>query len=67
MDGDSLLTDRQREVLAHVVRRGYYEIPRSITLRQLAGEIGISTTSLSLILRRAEGKIVQNYVGGLDR
>lgn len=63
---ESVLTDRQREVLSHVVARGYYQIPRTTTLRKLARELGISTTSLSLILRRAELKIVPAFVELLD-
>lgn len=52
------LTARQAELLRHCVQRGYYSIPRRTTLRELGAEIGISATSLSLALRRAEAKII---------
>lgn len=52
------LTSRQAELLQYCVTRGYYAIPRRATLRQLGKELGLSTTSLSLALRRAEGKII---------
>jgi hypothetical protein len=52
------LTPRQAELLRHCVDRGYYNIPRRMTLRELGTEIGISATSLSLALRRAEAKII---------
>lgn len=55
------LTPRQEEVLLFCVRAGYYEIPRRKTLRALAVDLGISVTSLSLILRRAEAKLVQGF------
>ena len=55
---DVHLTARQAELLKHCVQRGYYSIPRRMTLRELGAEIGISATSLSLALRRAEAKII---------
>lgn len=56
------LTARQAELLVHCVKRGYYDIPRRATLRVLGAELGITATSLSLALRRAEGKIILAYV-----
>lgn len=53
------LTARQEEVLLYCENHGYYEIPRRATLRQLAKGLGISATSLSLILRRGEAKLVR--------
>jgi len=60
-----VLTHRQAELLQYCVTRGYYSIPRRASLRVLSGELGISTTSLSLALRRAEAKIVLSYVARL--
>lgn len=60
-DARPRLTTRQDELLRHCVERGYYDIPRATTLRHLAAELGISMTSLSLTLRRAESKIVAAY------
>lgn len=56
------LTPRQAEILAHCIERGYYTIPRRVTLRTLGAELGITATSLSLALRRAEAKIVKTFV-----
>lgn len=56
-----LLTPRQEEVLARAVAEGYYRVPRDITLVQLARKCGVSTSSLSEILRRAEGRVIQSY------
>lgn len=60
-----LLTARQAELLTFCVAKGYYEIPRKVTLRTLAAELGITATSLSLALRRAETKIVCSFAARL--
>ena len=59
------LTKRQSELLLYCISHGYYTIPRRATLRTLSGQLGISTTSLSLALRRAEGKIIMAYASRL--
>lgn len=59
------LTARQAELLQYCVARGYYSIPRRASLRRLSGELGISTTSLSIALRRAEGKIILAHAAKL--
>ena len=64
--GNGKLTPRQKEVLLHCVKAGYYEIPRRRTLRSLAKEMGISAPSLSLILRRAEAKLVHGFARQLE-
>ena len=56
------LTARQAELLQFCKDKGYYEIPRQVTLRGLAKDLGISPTALSLALRRAEARILSAYV-----
>lgn len=56
------LTRRQGDVLLYCHARGYYAIPRPATLQAIAQELGITATSLSLLLRRAEKKIVDSFV-----
>ncbi len=56
------LTARQAELLQYCKDHGYYAIPRRVTLRGLAKELGISPTALSLALRRAEARILSAYV-----
>jgi predicted DNA binding protein len=46
------LTNLQRETLLTALERGYFSVPREITLRELAEEIGISDTACSQRLRR---------------
>ena len=55
---DAELTERQRETLVTAYRRGYYDIPREITLVDLAAELDISDQAVSERLRRGEAKIV---------
>ena len=55
---DSLLTDRQREVLLAAVARGYYATPREATLTEVSESLDISKATGSTVLHRAEGTIV---------
>jgi predicted DNA binding protein len=58
----ALLTTRQETVLALVFEFGYFEIPRKISLERLANKIGISKSTLDVIIRRAENKILVRYM-----
>lgn len=53
------LTDRQREVLARAYERGYYASPRGTTLTALADDLGVSKSTASELLHRAEGRLVE--------
>jgi hypothetical protein len=57
----AILTRRQDELLLHCYQRGYYDIPRQANLLLLAKGLGISPASLSMVLRRAEARIVDAY------
>ena len=52
------LTPEQREALEAAFERGYFEIPREISMEELAAELGISHQALSERLRRAYGTLV---------
>lgn len=60
LDGrrDDPLTPRQREVLGLAVALGYYDVPRQITLRGLAGRLDIGCGTISELLRRAERSVI---------
>ncbi len=47
------LTPEQQEALEAALERGYFEIPRDISMEELAAELGISHQALSERLRRA--------------
>ena len=56
------LTNSQYRVLELAARRGYYEIPRAVTLQELAAELGVSHQALSEQLRRGTGALVEDTV-----
>jgi len=60
-DGDGL-TDAQREAVRTAHRLGYFEIPRTATLSDVAAELGISASSCSERLRRAQTHLVETHV-----
>ncbi len=52
------LTPEQHEALVAALERGYFQIPRQITMEELATELDISHQALSERLRRAYGTLV---------
>jgi len=63
VDSEPLLTDRQRWLLDEAIVRGYYDTPRRTTLVDLADDVGISKSTCSEILHRAEGRVLKDYFG----
>lgn len=55
------LTPCQERVLRIAYEVGYFEIPKKITLDSLASKLDISKSTLDVMLRRAEKKIVEGY------
>ncbi|WP_267662508.1 helix-turn-helix domain-containing protein [Halorubrum yunnanense] len=64
--GESL-TERQREVLFEAVERGYYDVPRTCTLTEVAEHVGIAKSTCSETLQRVERTIVREFVDDLPR
>lgn len=52
------LTDEQRETLTSAVRRGYFEVPRGVTLTDLAEELGITRQAASERVRRGANTVL---------
>ncbi|WP_408957404.1 helix-turn-helix domain-containing protein [Natrinema sp. 74] len=52
------VTDRQREALETAVAVGYYEVPRSGTVAEVADELGCATSTAGELLRKAESAVV---------
>ena len=52
------MTDAQREALVAAHELGYFEVPRSATLADVADELGVSPPALSERLRRAQSHLV---------
>ncbi|AFK21113.1 DNA-binding protein (plasmid) [Haloferax mediterranei ATCC 33500] len=57
------LTDCQHEALRTAYGMGYFDIPRTATLDEVATELGITASSLSERLRRAQTHLIETNVG----
>ncbi|WP_137288364.1 helix-turn-helix domain-containing protein [Natronorubrum halophilum] len=53
LETTAALTEPQQEAISEAYRQGYYDVPREISLEELANELGISHQALSERLRRA--------------
>lgn len=58
-----VLTDVQRETLAEALERGYFDVPRSTTLQELASEFGVSDTAVSQRIRRGIDRLLTAELG----
>lgn len=59
----ALLTDRQHEVLSVAVEQGYYEVPRTATVEDLAAELNCAASTVSLHLQKAHARLARNVAG----
>jgi predicted DNA binding protein len=62
LEGRGILTDRQEEVIGRAFSGGYFDFPRRKDSSELAGELGISISTLSEILRAAERRVFSEYL-----
>lgn len=60
------LTPRQEEVLSVAVAMGYYEVPRRVSLRDLAKKLDMSLGATSELIRRGESLIVGGFIDSLS-
>ena len=56
--GEFGLTEEQYEVLVTAVEEGYFDVPRKVTMAELADSLGVSQQSLSERLRRAHKRLI---------
>ncbi|PSP28725.1 helix-turn-helix domain-containing protein [Halobacteriales archaeon QH_2_65_14] len=56
------LTDEQREVLQVAHDLGYFDVPRSATLADVAAELGISSQAASERLRRGHRQLIAQHL-----
>ncbi|WP_247004030.1 helix-turn-helix domain-containing protein [Halosolutus gelatinilyticus] len=61
-ESSTLLTDRQWQFISDAIERGYYDIPRGCTLVELAESFNINKSSAGRLLRRAESRIIKQFV-----
>ena len=63
MSEDLRLTSRQFAVLKSAMELGLYDYPRRITQDELAVKLGIQSSTLNEILRRAEKRVLGGFLG----
>ncbi|MCG1003154.1 MULTISPECIES: helix-turn-helix domain-containing protein [Halobacterium] len=56
------LTDRQRAALDAAVDVGYYEVPRSGSIADVAERLDCSTSTASELVRKAQAAVVEHHV-----
>lgn len=56
------LSAEQREVLQVAAEMGYFEIPRAVSMAEVADALGISSQAVSERLRRAHQLLVEEFV-----
>ncbi len=56
------LTEHQRKIVETALEEGFFDYPRRISLQELASKIGVSASAASEVLRRAERKILSDYM-----
>ncbi|WP_336364536.1 helix-turn-helix domain-containing protein [Halalkalicoccus salilacus] len=56
------LTDEQEETIAAAYERGYYDVPRGVSLSDFAEELDVSHQALSERIRRGHKTLVENSV-----
>ncbi len=66
-EAPGLLTPRQGEVLRGAVAEGYFDVPRRISLTELAARMGVASSTLSVTLAVIEKKIVEPLAAQDDR
>ena len=53
------LTPTERATVQRAVAAGYYDVPRAVTLGDLAASLDVSDAAVSKTLRRAETKLLE--------
>ncbi len=61
-DDESLLTYHQEKILRIAFDLGYYDIPRRINLDEFSAKLDLSKSTLDVILRRAERKLIGDHI-----
>ncbi|WP_436923283.1 helix-turn-helix domain-containing protein [Halosimplex amylolyticum] len=61
------LTDRRREALEVAVAVGYYDVPRSGSVADVAAELDCARSTAGELLRRAESTVLTAFAGEPDR
>ena len=57
------LTPRQREILTIAVEEGYYQIPRRVTIEEIADALSLDSSTVGEHLQKIEACLVQEMIG----
>lgn len=57
------LTPRQREILTIAVEEGYYQIPRRVTIEEIADTLSLDSSTVGEHLQKVEACLVQEMIG----
>lgn len=58
------LTDRQRRALSAAREAGYYEVPRTGSVADVAEALDCATSTANELLRKAEAAVVEGFLAG---
>ena len=58
----SRLTEKQRRAVITAYTLGYYEVPKKITIAQLAERLGLALSTLDVHLRKAERRLMYHIM-----
>ena len=62
IDVESTLTHRQHDILQYAFDHGYYDVPKKVNVEDMSKVFNCSKSTLSVILRSAEKKIITQYL-----
>ncbi|MGV9173825.1 MAG: helix-turn-helix domain-containing protein [Promethearchaeia archaeon] len=57
-----ILTKKQQELVKLAYKEGFYQIPRNISMKDIADQLNISRSAVSEMLRRINRSLVENYL-----
>ncbi|MBD3188725.1 hypothetical protein GF325_17995 [Candidatus Bathyarchaeota archaeon] len=57
-----VLSGKQKAVLVKALEKGFFEVPRHISLTDLAKEFGVSPNALSEMIRRLSKRLAMHYM-----
>lgn len=60
----SRLTEKQQEAISLAFRLGYFDTPRKVSAEELAQRLGLSSSTLTVHLRRAERRLLAEALNG---
>ncbi len=63
---ETILTERQQEVLETALREGYFTIPRDSTLSEVADTLDVDKSTASDVLRRGENRLMKWFFTGVN-